>query len=27
MAHLGVVGDFKVVLPPFMAAIKALAAS
>ena len=27
MAHLGVVGDFKAVLPPFIAAIKALAAS
>jgi electron transfer flavoprotein alpha subunit len=27
MAHLGVVGDFKAVLPPFMAKIKALAAS
>ena len=27
VAHLGVVGDFKAVLPPFMAAIKALAAS
>jgi electron transfer flavoprotein alpha subunit len=27
VAHLGVVGDFKAVLPPLMAAIKALAAS
>jgi electron transfer flavoprotein alpha subunit len=27
IAHLGVVGDFKAILPPFAAAVKALAES